>query len=94
MPTEYLIYRDYVRTIDYLFDTTGNQQRTIAIFTAVINQAKNLGKSGEWVNKELIFEAGGEFADSRLDLLRMNLQHGPLTDDVLDLYNERVNRFK
>jgi hypothetical protein len=94
LPTTHLSYADYVRAIAGLQQTIGNVQRTTALFTVVINQARTLGKSSEWIQRELHFEALAEFVESRADLLLLDLEHGgPVDDNALDLYNERLNRF-
>ena len=94
LPTTRLSYADYVRAIAGLQQAIGNAQRTTVVFTAVINQGRALGKSSEWIERELRFEALADFVESRADLLVLELEHKGLVDDeALDLYNERLNRF-
>lgn len=94
LPTTHLSYADYVRAITGLQQAVGNAQRTTVIFTAIINQARSLGKSSEWIQHELRFEALAEFVENRADLLLLDLEHGDGVDDeALDLYNERLTRF-
>lgn len=94
LPTACLSYTDYVRAIAGLQQAIGNVQRTTAVFFTLINQARALGKSSEWLQHELRFEALAEFVESRTDLLLLDLEHGGRVDDLaLDRYNERLNRF-
>ena len=94
LPTARLSYTDYMRAIAGLLQAIGNSQQTTAVFFAVINQARALGKSSEWLQHELRFEALAEFVESRTDLLLLDLAHsGRVDDQALDLYNERLNRF-
>ena len=94
LPSARVSYADYVRAVADLQHAIGNAQRTTAVFTAVINQARALGKTSEWIQHELRFEALAEFVENRADLLVLELEHdGRVNDDSLDLYNERLNRF-
>ena len=94
LPSTHVAYADYVRAIAGFQQAIGNAQRTRTVFIAVINQARALGKSSEWIQHELRFEALAEFVGNRADLLVLELeQGGRVDDDSLDLYNERLNRF-
>ncbi|GAB3748568.1 hypothetical protein GCM10028817_07320 [Spirosoma pomorum] len=69
-------------------------ERTTAIVQAVLAQAVTLRKTADWVDEELKFEGMIEGAD-RADFLRFDLQQtGDVDDDLLDRYNERMNRFQ
>lgn len=93
LPNQGLTYEDYQTDIRILLLTTQNTDRTKAIVQAVLAQATKLGKTAGWVEEELKFEGMIEGAD-RADFLRFELQQAPTIDDqLLDKYNERMNRF-
>ena len=95
LPTQRLTYSDYIRAISGLQETTKNMVKTSAIVKAILQQASQLGKSSEWVERELHFEALAEFVEDRREMLVLDLEHGGVVDDAsLDLYNERLGRFK
>ena len=88
-----LTFKDYQTDIRVLLLTTQNTDRTTAIVQAVLAQATKLSKTSSWVEEELKFEGMIEGAD-RADFLRFELQQAPTIDDqLLDRYNERLNRF-
>ena len=93
LPTHSLTYADYVNTIAGLNTITDDVDRTATIFAAVITQAKALGRSSEWVQQELKFEAQVEAVGDRGKWLRLDVAARDASDAALDLYNERVNRF-
>lgn len=93
LPNKVVTYQDYITAVALLHTATGNATQTEYIFTVVLNQARQLGKSSEWVEKELHFEGMTEFT-SRKELLNLYMKRQPVVDDeTLDLYNERLNRF-
>ena len=93
LPAQALTYADYQTDIGVLLLTTQNADRTTAIFQAVLAQAITLQKTAGWVKQELKFEGMIEGAD-RADFLRFELQHAAtINDQLLDSYNERMNRF-
>lgn len=95
LPTQRLSLEDYVRAVSSLQESTKDIVKTRAIFQAVIQQAGQLAKSSEWVEKELRFETLAEFVEDRVEMLLLDLTHkGPVDDAALDLYNERLGRFK
>jgi hypothetical protein len=95
LPTQHLRYGDYIRVLSGLHASTRDMLKTRAIFKSVIQQASQLAKSSEWVERELRFESLAEFVEDRNDMLLLDLvQSGPVDDAALDLYNERVSRFK
>jgi len=90
-------YTDYLTTINTLLLTTQDPDRTRLIFTSVLSQAVQLGRSSLWVEQELQFEGMLHGAD-RVDFLRLDLaqtasgNQGFLDDATLDRYNERLAR--
>ncbi|WP_461138106.1 hypothetical protein [Spirosoma pomorum] len=85
---------NYTRSLRTLLLTTQSVERTTAIVQAVLAQAVTLRKTADWVDEELKFEGMIEGAD-RADFLRFDLQQtGDVDDDLLDRYNERMNRFQ
>lgn len=93
LPAQGLTYADYQTAIRTLLLTTQNADRTTAIIKAVLAQAAMLRKTSGWVEEELKFEGMIEGAD-RTDFLRFELQQAdPIDDELLDSYNERMNRF-
>jgi hypothetical protein len=94
LSSEHMIYVNFSQPIDRLLTATGTPMATAYILAGVINQACALGKTPQWVEGELGFEAqAAAFGNrpgllvSELDLLEV------VTDDSLDLYNERLTRF-
>lgn len=88
-----LTYADYLSTIAGLNVVTGDSVRTARIMTAVIDQAKQLGYSSDWVQQEVRFEAQAEAVGNRNSWLQLQLQNSAGWDADLDLYNERLIRF-
>lgn len=91
-------FADYRQMIGSLLLATQQPDLTTTILTAVLDQARALGKSSFWVEQELTFEGIVEDAD-RKDFLRYELHQaahfldGQLNDENLDRYNERLHRF-
>ena len=80
-------------TLRTLLLTTQNPERTLAIVGAVLKQAVELDKTGKWVERELKFEGMLQGVD-RADFLLLELgQADRVSDQLLDDYNERINRF-
>ncbi len=94
LPAGHLAYSDFVNTIAGLNLVTDDPDRTTAIFTAVMQQAKTLGRSSEWVQTELIFETRVEALGDRGKWLRLEVAAQDASDAALDLYNERMTRFE
>jgi hypothetical protein len=94
LPSRTLTYEDYLRTIAGLNVVTGDSARTAHIMTAVIDQAKARGYSSDWVQQEVRFEAQVEAVGNRDSWLSLQLQNSAGRDQDLDLYNERLIRFK
>ncbi len=87
------VYEDYITTLRTLLLTTQNPERTTAIVGAVLRQAVYLDKTAQWVEQELKFEGMLTGVD-RADFLLLELQQaGGVDDQLLDAYNERINRF-
>ncbi|MBO0949187.1 hypothetical protein [Fibrella forsythiae] len=87
------VYNDYINTLRTLLLTTQNPERTTSIVGAVLRQAVNLDKTAQWVEEELKFEGMLTGVD-RADFLLLELQQtGGVNDQLLDAYNERINRF-
>ncbi len=94
LPSEHMAYVDFIRAINGLLTATRTAKATAYIFAGVINQASALGKTSEWVEGELRFEAQAAAVGNRPERLRFELGRlGPVDDASLDLYNERLNRF-
>ena len=86
-------YADYVTTLRTLLLTTQNPERTLTIVRAVLKQAIELDKTSQWVEREIKFEGMLQGVD-RADFLLLELgQADRVSDQLLDDYNERVNRF-
>ncbi|MVM30310.1 hypothetical protein GO755_09720 [Spirosoma sp. HMF4905] len=93
LPAGVMAYDDYIMDIRTLLLTTQNPERTTTIVKAVLTQAIALNKTSFWVEQELKFEGMIDGAD-RNDFLLLELsQAGEVDDTMLDIYNERVNRF-
>lgn len=88
-----LAYTDFVNTIAGLNLVTDDPDRTTAIFMAVMQQAKILGRSSKWVQTELTFETKVEAVGDRAKWLRLDVAAQDASDAALDLYNERITRF-
>ena len=93
LPNQQLTYTDYITTLTGLSSIIDNADRTSAIFSAVLDQAKSLGRSSEWVQAELTFEAKAEAVGDRPTWLLAELENAGVTDAALDRYNERKTRF-
>ena len=93
---EHLSYSNSIQVIGSLLMATLDKDCTRHIFMAVLNQAIELGKTYVWVEYELHFEVmATTFNGSRHDAMAYNLKQVPVIDDrVLDLYNERLKRFR
>jgi len=88
----HLFYSDYIKAIAGLHALTGNADRTTYLVLAVLNQAKELGRSAEWVEAELKIEAQAEVVGNRTGWLLADLKRQGAVDAALDAYNERMNR--
>lgn len=93
LPNQRLTYTDYISTLNGLSSIVDNSGRTSAIFSAVLDQAQRLGRSSEWVQAELTFEAKAEAVGDRDTWLLAELKNAGVTDAALDWYNERKKRF-
>lgn len=94
LPNEHMAYVDFIRAINGLLTATRTARATAYIFAGVINQASALGKTSEWVEGELRFEAQAAAVGNRPKRLLFELSRLEIVDDAtLDLYNERLIRF-
>lgn len=93
LPSRTLTYNDYLSTIAGLNLVTGDSIRTAQIMTAVIDQAKRLNYSSDWVQAEVRFEAQAEAVGNRASWLKLQLHNSAGKDGDLDLYNLRLSRF-
>lgn len=93
LPTSRMIYSDYINAIGGLNVITDDAVRTKTIFSAVLDQAKTLGYSSEWVEAELKFEAQAEAVGDRAKWLHLGVAARDASDEALDLYNIRMDRF-
>lgn len=84
LPNGQLTYTDYISTLNGLSSIVDNSQRTSAIFSAVLDQAQSLGRSSEWVQAELMFEAKAEAVGDRDTWLLAELKNAGVTDAALD----------
>jgi hypothetical protein len=92
-PATGVVYQNYSTILRTLLLTTQSPERTTAIVKAVLKQAVKLDKTSEWVERELKFEGMLSGVD-RTDFLLLELQQaGHVSDQLLDDYNERINRF-
>ena len=66
----------------------------VKLFQGYTGQANQLDRSGEWVNTELKFETHAEEVSDRPLLLGLAVEWQGGGDEALDLYNERLNRFR
>ncbi|QMW06193.1 hypothetical protein [Spirosoma foliorum] len=93
LPAGTITYDNYIVAIRTLLLTTQNPTRTATVVRAVLKQAVELNKTSFWVEEELKFEGMIDGAD-RNDFLLLELSQADEVDDrMLDIYNERVNRF-
>lgn len=91
---EHKSYVHFIQAINRLLAATRTARETAYIFAAVINQASALGKTSEWVERELGFEGQAAAFGNRRELLVTELDLLETVDDAsLDLYNERLTRF-
>ncbi|AUD01446.1 hypothetical protein [Spirosoma pollinicola] len=93
LPSGGLNYADYLEAITGLDLETDDLNRTSLIFRAIINQAKALAYSSRWVKSELKFETQAEAIGDRARWLRVHIAINGASDDSLDLYMIRANRF-
>ena len=92
-PAAGLTHQEYTTSLRILLLTTQSPKRTRAIVQAVFQQAVKLNKDSQWVERELKFEGMLNGVD-RADFLLFELQQaGEINDQLLDAYNERLNRF-
>ena len=94
LPSEHMVYIDFIRVINGLLIATGTARASAYIFAGVINQASALAKTSAWVEGELRFEAQAAAVGNRQELLLAELDRLETVDDAaLDLYNQRLARF-
>lgn len=95
LSTVTLTYSDYVDAITRLMLSATSVDRAIDIFGAVLDQAIALKRSCEWVAAELKFEVSAEVVGNRQAVLDLAIaSEGAGNDASLDLYHNRLNRFK
>lgn len=88
-----LTFNQYRMAFVELQALTHHIDRTKAIVEGVIRQASQLGRSPEWLLGELLFEIQAERLGNRQEWLRAELASEQASDESLNLYNERLNRF-
>lgn len=96
LPGERVAYGNCIGMIGELLTVTLDMHRTRAIFMAILNQAIHLDETSTWVEHELYFEImATTLFGNRRDALKHDLELTPfIGDQALDLYNERLNRFR
>lgn len=93
-PAEWTLYRRYTTALTKLIAATSHLGISASIFALIINQAEELNKSPEWIEQEILFEAGVKEIGHRSVWLRQAMENEGLTGEELqDLYNERLTRF-
>ena len=94
-PVEYLTYRRYTKALTTLIGSTSHLGISAGIFAVVVNQAHRLNKSPEWIEQEILFEAGVKEIEPRSVWLRQAMaDEGLIGEAFQDLYNERLTRYK
>ncbi|HEX9957875.1 MAG TPA: hypothetical protein VGA96_11470 [Fibrella sp.] len=95
LSTEQLDYSDYISALSGLYAVTANLDKTAFVFRGVLQQATRLGRSARWVERELKFEADALATGDRQKLMLYYVHNeGEGSDASLDLYQERLTRFK
>lgn len=95
LPADEVTFVDCLNVLNQLQASTQAMTRSEQIFERVFQQAKELGKSSDWVAIELGFEALAQGVACRADLAMHCLKQDGIVDDAaLDCYNERISRFK
>lgn len=93
-PDEQTQYRRYTKALTSLISATSNVRISASIFAVIINQANRLNKSPEWIEQEILFEAGIKEIGNRLVWLHQAMENeGLIGEEFQDLYNERITRF-
>ena len=87
-----MTYTTYMDAVTRLQAATKDLDRTMALLAAIVNQASQLGKSPEWVERELYFETQVT-SEQRAEWLLVDIAAQSGSDDSLDRYNERLSRF-
>jgi hypothetical protein len=88
------MYRRYTKALTKLIGSTSHIGLSAGIFAAIFNQAQRLNKSSEWIEQEILFEAGVKELSPRPVWLRQAMEdQGLLIEESQDLYNERLTRF-
>lgn len=90
--------RDCIAGYARLLDETGiddyGRELAAAIFSQLMKQAFDADNPWDWVATELRFEAQAEAMGDRVQAASNYLRYRvTITDQDLDLYNDRVNRF-
>ena len=95
LPTEHVDYADYISALSGLYAVTDDLGKTAVVFRGVLRQATQLGRSSQWVARELRFEADALATSDRQKLMFYYVHNeGKGSDASLDLYHQRLNRFK
>ena len=95
LPADEVTFVDCLKVLTQLQASTHTITRSEQIFERVFQQAKELGKSSDWVAIELGFESIAQGVTCRADLAMHCLkQDGIIDDAALDRYNERISRFE
>ena len=93
-PAEWITYHRYSLALVKLIASTKHIGLSAAIFAVIINQAHRLNKPPEWIEQEILFEAGITNIGDRSEWLRQAMDNEGLTGDASnDLYNERLTRY-
>ncbi|RCR67003.1 hypothetical protein [Larkinella punicea] len=92
--SEHRCFTRYAFILSRLWIKVGDLDLAASIFMAVVNQANKLDKSFDWINNELGFElVAAEQKGRRGALLQQRLWEDAGSDEALDLFNERLERF-
>ncbi len=92
--SEHKCFIRYAFILSRLWIKVGDFDLAASIFKAIVNQANKLDKSFDWINNELGFElVAAEHKGGRGSLLQQRLWEDAGSDEALDLFNERLERF-
>lgn len=88
-----MTYTEYMDLVTRLQAVTHDLEQTKFIVAKLLQQAVALGRSSEWLTAELRFEIIAAATGDRGQLLSLAVAIQKASDESLDLYNERLNRF-
>lgn len=93
-PIEWTTYRRYTKALTNLIASTSHIGISASIFALIINQANQLNKSSEWIEQEILFEAGIKEIGNRSVWSHQAMENeGLIGEEFQGLYNERITRF-